>query len=192
VIYESWFWKRELIDLIGQLEAWSPKQAESWEEDHWSGEANFRLERSIFFSALAVRRLVESHKISDSLLKRNITFTTFPASIKGPTKITHFKGADDLLAEYDFGKPEPQSFLPHRLVSEVVHSMTLEFYINDTEDTVEGFFLSSEFNNYKRLIDVPSRKWLDFLNTVIVDNVDRLEISWSKGDKKIEVIKEKD
>ena len=51
------------------------------------------------------------------------------------------------MTEYDFDSPELEMFNPKKLVSEIIHSSTLEMYVNDAENNMDGFFVASEKNN---------------------------------------------
>jgi hypothetical protein len=190
MIWESWFWKRELIDLLGQLDTWGPRQAENWNEDRWGGEAYFRLERSVFYSSLVIRRLLESDKVTDKLASSSFPLTVLPSKISGPTKLMHFKGADDLLAEFDFDAKAIEMFAPRKLTAEIIHSYTLEFYVNDAEDNIDGFFVASQQNNYKRLVDVPIKDWRKFVAQFAEDEISKISVHWGKGDAKIVTYKE--
>jgi len=45
MIFESWFWKREISDLIADREAWAPRHMQDHNEDFWFGESGFFVER---------------------------------------------------------------------------------------------------------------------------------------------------
>jgi len=67
MIFESWFWKRELVDLISEIETGGPNHIQDHDGDFWAGESDFRVERALFHSAMAVRRLIDSNKVTDRI-----------------------------------------------------------------------------------------------------------------------------
>src|SRR5687767_9457833 len=76
MIWESSYWKNELINDIRVIERWSLKPP--------SGRREFILEKKIFVSAFAVRRLMESYKLTDAVRAHTIRCSTFPAIKEAP------------------------------------------------------------------------------------------------------------
>jgi hypothetical protein len=179
MIHESWYWKRELAKLSGEFKAWSLKFASDRYPERWRDTANFHLERSIFFSALTIRRLIESKKITTKLEEKSIQLNCFKARMTGPTKILHFYGPSEIFEEYDFENIARQNFSPHSLVSEILHSFALAFYVNENRDQMKGIFVCSERNAYRRLIDLPSVTWLELIEAFAADDVTEGRIWWS-------------
>ena len=92
MIFESWYWKRELADRISELESWGPRHVQDFKDGFWSGESGFRVERSLFHSAMAIRRLIDSNKVTDRITTKSLTLEAFKATAQGPTLYVLFLG----------------------------------------------------------------------------------------------------
>lgn len=184
MIFESWFWKRELVEQLAAFTMWGPKQIAEFRKDKWGGESHFRLERSIFYSALAMRRLIDSHKITDALRTRSISLPIYRSSNQGPHTVRSIVGSVDILEHFDFSNPGKEGFLPYKLASEIIHSFTLEFISNDSEDDIASIFVASEKNQFSRAIEIQRDQWVELINAFIEDEVEEMKIFY-EGDSAI-------
>lgn len=187
VISESYYWKRELIEFSGQFNAWSPLYACAADDGGWDDEARFQLERCVFYPALIIRKLVECKKITDKLRDQKTALHAFPSKLKGPTKLLHLYGSDDITTEYDLENPELNDFDAWQLASEIVHSLTLTFYLSEPMDRVEGVFVASQRNNWSRLVKLPADTWFEILRQFSADDITEAHAHFST-DGKIEAI----
>jgi hypothetical protein len=178
LIWESYYWKRELTVLAGDIAAWGALYATANED--WDEEAGFRLERSLFYSSFIVRKLIECQKITDLLRDQKIELLTYASKIPGPQKLMHMYGSLKL-EEYDFESPQKVPFDAWDLSSEILHSLTLMFQISEDRGGVAGFFVSSKRNNWKRLIDVPISSWLSIMTQFAEDDVTESKSSFEDG-----------
>ena len=174
MIHESWFWKRELADLISELKTWGPRQVT--QEEDWREESYFRLERSVFYSAMIVRRLIDSHKVTDRLAGRSFGVETVAS------RLTEFRAASDafgdvdILKYFEFQERENSNFTAYKIASEILHSFTLEFIVDDAETDVASILVASERNQFVRAVEIPRSTWLNLLNLFIDDEVQRVSV----------------
>ncbi len=183
MIFESWFWKRELVDLITEFEAWGPRHIQDFEEDFWSGESSFRVERSLFHSAMVVRRLIDSNKVTDKIIGKSLALDTFKAKAKGPHTVSSILGSVDILKWFEMDKPERVNISPYKLASEILHSFTLEFLANDAETDIDSIFVASERNQFVRAIMIPRAEWLALLRSIVDDRIQGMAMDAGKDDR---------
>ncbi len=187
MIYESWFWKRELADLISELEAWGPRHIQDFKEDFWHGESGFRIERSLFYSAMAVRRLIDSNKVTDRITGKSLSLEAYKASAQGPHTVQSILGSVDILEWFEMDKPDMLTMSPYKLASEILHSFTLEFLANEAETDIHSFLVASERNQFVRAVAVPLTTWLSLLCSIIDDRVQGMTVEASNNGSKPQV-----
>jgi hypothetical protein len=183
MISESWYWKRELADLISELESWGRRSIQDSEEDFWMGESGFRLERSLFYSAMTVRRLIDSKKLTDKVVKQTLKLEAYRAKTQGPHTVNSILGAVDILGWFDMDTPEQIGMMPYALASEILHSFTLEILANDAEDDIDSILVASEKNQFVRAIAIPRSEWLGLLRSIVNDRVEGLSVE-AEGDRR--------
>jgi len=184
MIFESWFWKRELVEHVSAFITWAPKQIAEYRKEKWGGESQFQLERSMFYAALAMRRLIDSHKVTDGLRSRTMQLPIYPSLKEGPHTVRSILGSVDILEHFDFANPESETFSPYKLSSEILHSFTLEFISNDAEDDIAAILVASEKNQFFRAVEIEKDQWIALLNAFIEDEVGGMTI-FSQGDRAI-------
>ena len=177
MIFESWYWKRELVELLTCFEAWSPKHITGFKTEDWYSENGFQLERSLFYSALIIRRLIDSNKITDQLRGKSIQLNTLRSLKEAPHTTLSLLGSVDILKHFDFESPKTEHFSPYTIASEIVHSFTLEFIANDSEDDLDSILVASEKNQFLRAVKIPKPVWVALLNDFINDQVSELRVS---------------
>lgn len=183
MIFESWFWKRELVEQLSAFTTWGPRQIAEYRKDRWGGECGFQIERSMFYSALAMRRLIDSHKVTDALRGRAVELPIYRSLKQGPHTCVSALGDIDIIDHFDLDNPESETFSPYTLSSELLHSFTLEFIANETEDDIFSILVASEKNQFSRSIEIERGQWIALLNAFIEDEVEQVRVL-SKGDRK--------
>lgn len=176
MIFESWFWKRELVSLISELEAWGPRHIQDFKEDFWKGESGFRVERSLFQSAMVVRRLIDSNKVTDRVAGMSISLEQYKAKAQGSHTAFSILGSVDILEWFDMTNAERLNISPYNLCSEILHSFTLEFLANETETDIESILVASQKNQFIRAIAIPRNIWVNMLSSIIDDGVESMAI----------------
>src|SRR5215212_9681816 len=79
MIWESHFWKDDLLKDIGTIERWQRKP--------WTERQSVMLEKKVMFSAYVIRKLIEARKLSDSLSTERLNVRAYPASSSVVTTI---------------------------------------------------------------------------------------------------------
>ena len=176
MIYESWYWKRELARQIKEFETWGPRFAELDKPDDWNDRCGFRLERNLFFSAVAIRRLIDSNKLTDRLRGKSLVLEAFKAKVHKPHTVRSLLGSVDISKWFEMEKPERVNMDPYALASEILHSFTLEFFIDRPGGDIQSILVASKRNQFDRAIAVSRGEWLGLLRDVVADNVVRSEI----------------
>ena len=150
MIWESWPWKQELLSHANNIEnsvsAYSIKMTE---EEYGSNE--FKLERSIFYSAFIVRKLIENAKLTDHCSNYKIKTQVFLAKETEPT-IRNYLGIE---MGKDF-KIQPSNEIEisiDKLMSELIHSFLLEWE-TDADGFLNAMFVSSYKNKKKRSLRI--------------------------------------
>jgi len=184
MIFESWFWKRELVEHLSAFTVWAPRQIAEYRKEKWGGESQFQLERSTFYAALAMRRLIDSHKVTDALRTKTLQLPIYPSLKKGPHTIQSLLGNIDILEHFDFDDQDIEAFSAYKLSSEIVHSFTLEFISNEAEDDIASILVASERNHFSRAVEIAKDQWVALLNAFIEDEVGEVMV-FSQGDRTV-------
>lgn len=74
MIWESSFWKDDLVKVAGKL-------VKRTIQKRWPERSLASLEKDVFVSFYAIRKLIESKKISDGLLSLKIPVIGYPSTI---------------------------------------------------------------------------------------------------------------
>jgi hypothetical protein len=71
MIYESHYWKEDLLKLAKKLERRLIQR-------RWSEKSYFTLEKELFFGFYAIRKLIEAHKLTTELATRKFSILEIP------------------------------------------------------------------------------------------------------------------
>lgn len=185
MIFSSGYWKKELSRQIAEFEKWAPRYAYcfkdiSWERftgTEWCAESGFRLERTLFYSAMTIRRLMDSNKVTDRLRQKPLTLETFRAKIQKPHSVFSRMGHVEVHQWFDMDNPETVSIVPYDLASEILHSYTLEFVIDGAQSDLDSILVASAKNQFERAISIPRATWLGLLRDVVADEVMQVSVT---------------
>ena len=151
MIYESSYWKDDLLKLASRLER-------RLIQSRW-GEKNFyTLEKEIFFGFYSIRKLIESQKVSDSLKLKSYEIRGFPHQKGGEPSIEEFNGP-----KYDFGNAGICKLTILQLCNQFIHSYHFVPFISGGKNLI-GFFFCS---------DLKKKSWLYFINVFDVVEIYR-------------------
>ncbi len=184
MIHESGPWKRELLRDADILERWCAKRS-------YTERRNFLVERKIFLAAYAIRKLVESHKLTKQIKNQNL-------------KTTHFKVTGKRLGPYnwhrineffDMDNAHPASLSPLAISNQIVHSFVFIYFIDDDRMSsdgsnnfpIDGFYVASDWAKEKGLHLVKMDDFISLMREVGNDYANQSH-GLRKGDKwKIEL-----
>lgn len=157
MIWESGPWKERLVSDADLLERWARKKSVTERR-------SFLLEQKIFISAYAIRKLIESQKLSSSFSDRSEQCRKFEAVSDQITTQNHHK-LDEL---YDLGDPIPATVSVKRLINMIIHSFVFAEALHE-DMTIEGFYVTSDQEKYEALWLVDIGRFVDLMRQVGMD-----------------------
>lgn len=161
MVHESWEWKKELRDKKRQLLRYNT--SENFDRNFES--TCFKMERALLYSAMIIRVLIESQKLSDDVDIYSIT-----VSKNNPTKNIdrlHRWLEED---EYDWKHTCSETVLGKNVCNWILHSYVFSFLFEENGNIL-GFMVSSDYDRNKALYTVTLDAWINFMKFVISDDV---------------------
>jgi len=144
MIYESHFWKDDLIKKATSLRRKAKQK-------RWTNASSARLEQTVMLGFYSIRKLIESQKISNSIINQNITLNVYPWKGNPLTRMNWIK-VDQL---YDLENPKTITkdllFFCHQFI----HSYIFMEYFSEETNLVEGVFVSSDREKHNYIYDFP-------------------------------------
>lgn len=170
MIFESGPWKDDLSSYRSKImEYCSSKYFQN--DDDVSDNAYSILEKSIFYSAFVIRKLVECKtKLSDEADRYALKVEIFESK-------RHFDNMHNWISEnsHDWNTPPQKKTKQGKDVCNwLIHSLIFEFACNDDDQSIEGFFVSSDFDSDKCLYHVSIKDWLSYVDFISSDDVSEL------------------
>jgi hypothetical protein len=133
VIDDSILWRDELVKIADRLEAKTKQQ-------RWTDRTEYLTERDLVVSAYAMRRLVESHKLSGKLGQCQIPVRRFDRLGNSPDP----PFPADISDLYDFENGRRSTLSVVDLCHEILHSVVFTFCCGETTDLFDGIYVSSD------------------------------------------------
>ncbi|WP_454688343.1 hypothetical protein [Achromobacter aloeverae] len=131
MIHESNYWKSDLLKLANTLER-------RLTQTRWNDKNLFTIEKEIFFGFYAIRKLIESKKISDSITQCKHKMKEFPYSGNSESLLTYMKDN-----EYDLASGETAYLTTIELCNQFIHSYHFLPFLPDEKHLI-GFFFCSD------------------------------------------------
>lgn len=131
MINESSYWKADLLQLAQSLER-------RILQTRWGNKNLFVVEKEIFLGFYAIRKLVESKKVSDSVSKCKHELMEFAYSGDPNALVTHMRDA-----EYDLTSGKAVQLTTVDLCNQFIHSHHFAPFLPDGKHLV-GFFFCSD------------------------------------------------
>ena len=167
MIWESWPWKKELLVLANKLEelldAYSSEQTE---EEYCL--TVFNLEKTIFYSAFIIRKLIENRKLTDKCSKQKIIVQVFLATDTQPS-IRNTLGIE-MGVDFNLEHNNSIEFPLGKLMNEIIHSFLLEWEV-DSDGILKTIFISSYKNQKNRSIGLGFQDYLKAIRNIANDEV---------------------
>lgn len=161
MVYESWEWKKELHRKRRQLILHNTKE----NFDRNFNKACFQLEQAILYSALIIRILGESEKLSKDADTYAINVSCF-APIKHIDRLHRWMDED----EYDWENTETKTVLGKKVCNWLIHSYVFNFLFEE-DGSVKGFYVSSDYDRNKVLNLIAFKDWVKYLDFIISDEL---------------------
>lgn len=131
MIHESSYWKSDLLKLASTLER-------RIIQTRWGNKNLFVVEKEIFLGFYIIRKLIESQKISDSIIKRRHKLKEFRYSGNPESLLTHMRDN-----EYDLTRGETTNLTTIELCNQFIHSHHFLPFLPDGKHLI-GFFFCSD------------------------------------------------
>jgi hypothetical protein len=149
MIWESRYWKVDLLRFADRL-----RRARTTARS-LSARAYVTVEKAVLMGAFMVRRLADSHKLSDATLGMQLRVTRWPSTGRGVTLANNHR-LDEL---FDFSRPErSQQPLPF-LCNQAIHSYVFATYSGRSSKGLAGVYLASDRQRNRALFAVPLSEW---------------------------------
>lgn len=187
MIYESWYWKEELgvlkKDLENAVAAYNgmdeDRRAENFDK------TIFQIERVFFYATIAMRRLIESDKMTDKIDNCQIHLTTYkPISGQKDECVYLIRPME----EYDFTTPYNETLNIKKLLSEILHGYAVYYEQNDPGEITE-YHVSSTYNYKKRLLVLPLSQLLEIIDLFRKDFVSKIHTTFDVSGQRIQTKK---
>lgn len=137
MIADSWPWKAEIARRALRLRQRTRQRR--WHERSFVG-----VEKDLFLSAYAVRKLVEAGKLSDELESTVISAKKFgpPGKAVGRLSVNR---VEEL---YDLSQPASEGLLLVPFCNQIIHSFIFQICLGPDGDGLVGFYVASD--RYRR------------------------------------------
>ncbi|QDY05759.1 hypothetical protein FJK98_00120 [Micromonospora sp. HM134] len=152
MISESIYWRRDLFNLARELRRKSSQR-------NWQEASAVRLEKALLVGCYAVRRLLDSAKLSNSYREKTISAVELPALDVNLRRL-HFAPPNDLeiIGEmYDFRAGRSIDLKLPVFINQFIHSYTLLYIVPCDEVPRTVILVTSDRDRLKRLLAF----WLD-------------------------------
>jgi hypothetical protein len=154
-------WKEELLRVAETLKGRVQQQ-------RWMDRTNFLVERDVMIAGYAIRKLHESHKLSDELVATPITVFRHPLI----GKRVDVYDRHEFYEHYDMEAPEEVELSLTEFCNQLIHSWV--FMLSSTETRpyrFNGIYVSSDWATKKWVYFLPAQVLTDFFRAVGLDDV---------------------
>jgi hypothetical protein len=165
MIWESGPWKEEVARRAYSLERRKKQK-------RWRDISAARLEQDVFYAAFAVRKLVESFKLSDEIEALSIQIIEYPANDR-VADIMNWDRIDEL---YDLSRPIKRSIGLLQFCNQIIHSFIFLPCFEENLVTLSGFFFSSDRMKIERVLYLEIDTVIALLYSVAQDDIVTLEL----------------
>lgn len=171
MIADGYPWKQDLKiqkDLL--LKYNNPEEFDVDDEEFY-----VNVEKSIFYSAFIIRKLIDSYeRLSDDACRYSIRVREIKP-LKPINRKCFWSEADS----HDWGNERSTVRDAKYICNSLIHSHIF-FFRKDENDGDMYFFVSSDYDINKVLYKISFSDWLKYINYVIEDNVVSMSISFDK------------
>lgn len=152
MIWESAYWKDPLLKSADYLRRVRLSEKTS--------ELTFvRIEKEVFLGFYAVRKLLDTFKISDSTKKIDFNLVVHPA-----IRRVDYLNWHDLDKNYDLSSRKSETRDMRFLCNQFIHSYV--FIIGETEGRLDGFFVASDRDRHSKCYFVDLKHVLKIFRTI--------------------------
>ena len=160
VITDALPWKDELIKVADRLEA-------KTKQTRWTERTDYLIERDFLVGAYAMRKLIESHEVSDSMGQRQIPVRRFDSRRDAPDPIS----PTDIADSYDFDNGRRGTLSVVDLCHEIVDSFVFTFCCGETMDLFDGIYVSSDRDKARYVYLVLASDFIALCSDIGIEDV---------------------
>ena len=168
MIWESSYWKDELLRQSKRLRA-------RCHQKRWPEASSAKLELALMSGFYAVRKLVESKKLSQNLISKHFPVTEFPPSGKA-VNLLNWHHIDRL---FKLDEPNKTSIDLLSLCNQFVHSYIFVPSFSDTKK-LAGIFVASDRMRTSRLYHMEIEQAVELFEEVGRDYPTEAHFVWDK------------
>lgn len=161
MIWDSVPWKQEIERRASSLRRRKKQK-------RWGAASVAKLEQDVFYAAFAVRKLIQSFKVSDEVESLTIVAEKYPPTIK-TADVMNWRQIDKL---YDLSKKGTHRFCPEALCNQIIHSFAFIPCRDDQTDALSGFFVVSDHRKDEELYFLDIDEVIKMLEAVANDNIE--------------------
>jgi hypothetical protein len=138
-----------------------------------------RCEQTIMLGFYAIRKLIESMKLTDQVSNTSVAVRFYPAT----GRTIHFLNCHRIDELYDLEKPKRKTVSLRYLCNQVMHSYVFSLLFNE-DHSLAGMLLSSDRQRSKELLQVSTEDIVRIFELVGRDDVEEsfLKFDQAKGD----------
>lgn len=163
MIHESYPWKQDLLRRIALIKKYNSVDMFQKNEE----QAYTVLEKSIFYSAFIVRKLLDcKSKLSDAADKYSIKMQ----KVKPIKKITYLN-SHKIDKNYNWENKENVIISGRDICNFLIHSYVFNFLWDEQFSIITDFIVSSDFDKNKCLYCITLDEWLKYLYFIAKDDV---------------------
>lgn len=133
MIYDSAIWKEQLLRRADKLAKWQKQR-------RWPSRSLGLMEQELMLGFFSIRRLVESHKVSDEIVDDPVRVSRAPSTGYGASRINAHK----IEQLFDFAKVSAADEKLNVVCNQVIHSFAFTFLM-DEDDRGESFIVASDW-----------------------------------------------
>ena len=171
MIHDSYAWKRDLYLKKRKLIKYNSKLAFDKNFDL----AYHKVESVILYSAFIIRKLIESEKLSATADAYSVVVKKY-LPVKHIDRLHHWCDED----RYDWDKSISKTITGKNICNQLIHSYVLQLLFEEDGAAI-GFFVSSDYDRNKGLIEISLEDWLRYMNIIISDSVVTTEAHFDKN-----------
>ncbi|MCS3702589.1 hypothetical protein [Salinibacter ruber] len=156
MIWESSYWKEDLLETADYLESWL-------ERTDWSEEQLVDFEKAVFMSAYSVRKLSDSYKLSEETKSDTIQAIKYPCQAERVNLMNSWEYWD----LYDLENGTPISLSIRKLCNQLIHSFVFLAESEGPEDEILSTILfNSDYTKEDLLYRVKIADYVGVLKEV--------------------------
>ena len=175
LISDSVPWKQECLKTAQKL-------AKRYNQKNWTHRSSFALEKEVFLGLFALRKLIESNKVSDAVKNKTVELAMYPANDKPITLLNQHRFPE----LYDLYAGQHESIDYWTICNQFIHSSIFAPFV-PTGSSLVGFFIASDYTKKKKLYYIQLKILVEMLESVGQDYPQHVELTFNEKTKEYKV-----